>query len=837
MAYYIGIDLGTTNSAIATFDGEKTRVWKAKDQTDVTPSCIFIDKKGRTFYGNKAYKALNQHEDRVAHKFKRFMGTSTPIKFAGQSMSPEECSAEILRELFRCLPEEISHADDRYTVITVPAAFDQMQNEATKKAAEMANIGKVAVMQEPVAAIMSVMNSSEIKNGTFLIFDMGGGTLDVAIANCVNGKVDVIAHGGIAMCGGADIDTRIVSNIIMPWLLSNEDYDIPSNFMEIPKYRKLIRRAGYLAEEAKIELSSSETADIYGPLGPDIVDENDDEIELDITITREQVNGLMKDLLDSAVECARDTINKSGISATSFERIVFIGGPTNYKPLRDYVTKELGIRSNGLEVNPMTAVAEGAAIYAEAIDWNSVEHERKNSNSVMESAESLGLKFKYEARTTKDKARLAVLMSANVTGYTLQIRSVDTGWDSGMLALKNKTMIMLPLAKKGENKFEVTILDEYDRKIPLDEDTITITKTISSIGSVLASYTLGVEVKANSLSNDTELDVLVHEGDKLPVSGKKVYKATEKIKAGDDASINFKLWQGNITSKISDNKYVGCLKIEGTDLDYGAIRPDDEIIFEYTINEGGSFNVTVNLTRLDITVDSNKNFYAATEGQKDMSSEQAIEEVIDDGKQLSNRADTLRETIDDPRIAEVERIASNAQALDDDAVIDPEKVKKNSDEIIRAKKLLDDIRNDNLVTVRKSELNNLREEYVSSVEKYATPAEKQEFSNAFNNLQSLLGRKDGEFESIIEDLHGRFFSIEFQRSKEFLAGLFNYLRERPFLFEDSTMYHKFVNAGIKLVNDDRYDDLRGLIIFVIQKGISRNSGDTLSSIATNIIRG
>ena len=214
MKYYVGIDLGTTNSAISVFDGEEVRIYKSKGQSDVTPSNIYIDKKGKRFYGHKAYEALKgANSERVAKKFKRYMGTSTNIEFADITMTPVECSAEILRELMRCLPEDIMLSDDKATVITVPAAFDQRQNTATEEAAKLANIGKVALMQEPVAAIMRIVKNTQ-KNGSFIIFDMGGGTLDVAIATYFNGKVDVIAHGGIAMCGGADIDRLIVNEIV-----------------------------------------------------------------------------------------------------------------------------------------------------------------------------------------------------------------------------------------------------------------------------------------------------------------------------------------------------------------------------------------------------------------------------------------------------------------------------------------------------------------------------------------------------------------------------------------------------------------------------------------------
>lgn len=137
---------------------------------------------------------------------------------------------------------------------------------------------------------------------------MGGGTLDVAIANCLNGKVDVIAHGGIAMCGGADIDRRIVDNVIKPWLLDNGDYNIPKDFIKIPKYQKLLQRARYRAEEAKINLSSEEETTIEGTLGPDITDENGEEIELDIDFSREDLNAIIRDIADEAVTCARETI-------------------------------------------------------------------------------------------------------------------------------------------------------------------------------------------------------------------------------------------------------------------------------------------------------------------------------------------------------------------------------------------------------------------------------------------------------------------------------------------------------------------------------------------------
>ena len=133
MTNYVGIDLGTTNSAICTYDGSITRVWKSPEQNDVTPSAIYIDRRGNKQVGQRAYNAAPRSPDNCATLFKRFMGTSTPIELSvvDQTFTPEECSAEVLRTLFGYLPEELRNSPDTGTVITVPAAFNLMQKDAT----------------------------------------------------------------------------------------------------------------------------------------------------------------------------------------------------------------------------------------------------------------------------------------------------------------------------------------------------------------------------------------------------------------------------------------------------------------------------------------------------------------------------------------------------------------------------------------------------------------------------------------------------------------------------------------------------------------------------------
>ena len=435
MKNYVGIDLGTTNSAICSYDGEQTRIWKSPEQNDVTPSAIYIGRRGNKYVGKRAYDSAARSPDNAATLFKRLMGTSTPIRLPAVeiTMTPEECSGEMLRALFGYLPEEVRNNPDTGTVITVPAAFNQMQKNATMEAAEMAGIGRVALMQEPVAAVMSVMRARSA-DAIFVIYDLGGGTLDVAIAESLAGRINLLAHGGIAMCGGRDFDRLVVDNVIKPWLL--DEFDLPENLSANPSYKRLMRVAAWAAERAKVELSArEETAIRMEEVDVGVRDESGEEIYLDIPVNRSTLDGLMTEKVDESIEATRETLDKAGLTPHDVERVVFIGGPTVYKPLRDRVAFELGLPAS-TEVNPMTAVAEGAAIFAESIDWTSQSRNRKTSRGSLTASGPLKVTFNYNARTPSDRAKIIAQVDGEVApGTEFQVDNLDTGWNSGRIVL------------------------------------------------------------------------------------------------------------------------------------------------------------------------------------------------------------------------------------------------------------------------------------------------------------------------------------------------------------------------------------------------------------------
>ncbi|MDR1394625.1 MAG: Hsp70 family protein, partial [Deltaproteobacteria bacterium] len=537
MKHFIGIDLGTTNSVIATFDGQDPRIWKSPEQSDITPSAIFIDRRGRRYIGQRAYDAAPRDPENSALLFKRLMGTSTPIRLAaaGLTLTPQECSAEILKALCGYLDEEILPQDRTAAVITVPAAFNQMQKNATQKAASLAGIGQAALIQEPVAAVMSVMRSDR-PEGLFLIYDLGGGTLDIALAEALGGRVNLLAHGGLALFGGRDFDRILVHSLVRPWLMNN--FSLPDDLPASPRYRSLMRLAAWAAEKAKTELSvREETVISLSENETRTADLDGAEIFLDIPLSRTAFDNLMARQITESVEAARETLEKAGLSPGDLERIVFIGGPTKYKPLRDKVAFELGIRS-AAQVNPLTAVAEGASIYAESIDWTTPGRSRKKGPGRLASQGSLPLIFNYPSRTPEARAVISLQADNPPSGAEFQVDSLDTGWTSGRLPLTGGASVRVNLAKPGENTFKVFAFQASGQALPLNEDRLVITRTAAAVESIPASHSLGIEVLEKH-GGRPALAFLVRSGESLPKKGVQIFRAAETLRAGEAKSLNF----------------------------------------------------------------------------------------------------------------------------------------------------------------------------------------------------------------------------------------------------------------------------------------------------------
>lgn len=828
MRSYVGIDLGTTNSAICIYDGENVRLFKSPEQNDVTPSAIFIDKRGNKYYGKRAYDSAAQSPDNAATKFKRMMGTSTPIKLPAVSviMTPEECSAEILKICFGYLPEEIRNDPETGTVITVPAAFNQMQKDATMAAAEMAGLGKVALMQEPVAAVMSEMRHRK-SDGTFLVFDLGGGTLDIAIATSTKGRVSLQAHGGIAMCGGTDFDRILLENVVKPWLIDN--FKLPEDLTVNPKYKKLMRMALWAAEKAKIAMSSSDEAMIAlmdSELG--VKDENDEDIYIDIPIVRATLDGLIAERINESIASARETMGKAGLDANDIERIVFVGGPTHYKPLRDKVSFELGIAAS-TDVNPMTAVAEGAAVFAESIDWSNESRGRKSNRGALSTGGKIDLTFNYIARTPDLRSRIGAKLGGQIVdGAEFQVDSLDTGWSSGRIKLKDGATVEVDLSKPGENTFKIFVFDAEGGPLTLVNNKIVITRTAATIDAIPASSSIGIEINNKGRG---ELVYLVKEGDHLPKKGTEVFKAIESLRAGSSNGLHFILREGEIKNPVTDNRFIGELTIKGTDFDEGVISQGEELICDYEILDSGQIRLSVSVPKIGGNFDSGKNFYSRQEGQVNYTN--ASKQIADEVETVRNKIASISDKIEDPKIDQALQKLNDAKVESGES--DPETAKQAMDNVQEAKKLLDDVRRANVKVIRQIDLDNCVKFFNDLIREHARPTEANAFDNLARTAQRSIDSNAADFESHLDQLRGRNWEILW-RQDWFVMDTFNRFSQESWQFADQIQFSELVVHGKEAIKADDMEKLRRVLGGLYSIRISTDGSDEMLA-ASNITRG
>ena len=827
---YVGIDLGTTNSAICSFDGDKIYLYKSPEQHDVTPSAIFIDRRGNKYVGSRAYNNAARNPDNATVLFKRLMGTSTPVKLpaVNLTMTPEECSAEVLRALYSYLPEEIRCDGDIGIVITVPAAFNQMQKDSTMVAADAAGLGRVALMQEPVAAVMSVMRQRK-NDGVFVVYDLGGGTLDIAIAESISGRVTLLAHGGIAMCGGRDFDRILFDSIVKPWLLEN--FDLPEDLTTNPQFKSLLRMATWATEKAKIELSQKEEAVVSLPeteLG--VRDQAGEEIYIDITIDRKRYDGLIGPKVEESIVSARETLEKAGLSPHDVERVVFVGGPTHYKPLRDKVAFELGIAPS-TDVNPMTAVAEGAAVFAESIDWASQSRGRKSARGAISAGGALDLSFNYIARTPDSKAKIvAKLGSSAPAGVEFQIDSLDTGWSSGRIALKDGAGIELNLTKPGDNTFKVFVFDSNGGPVSLREDKIVIARTAASIDAIPASHSVGVEAR-DKVGGRLSLDYLVREGEQLPKKGKKTFKAGESLKAGSAGSIKFKLWEGDISDPINDNRFIGMFEIKGTDFDDGVIAAGAELICEYEVLDSGNIVLEVSVPSISGSFQSGRNFYSSQEGKVDYTNQ--AKNIQEQSDHTLQRLDEMASKVDDPRLEQAREKLEQASTIKTDEA-DPETAKQAMDHVQEAKRLLALTRKEHLKDIRQLELDKAVDFFDKVVRQHARPTEASSFDNLVKTAQRAIDNNSGDFESHLDDLRSRNFMILW-RQDWFVIERFKWLAEDTYLFPDAREHAHLVAAGAEALKANDIDKLRAVVAHLDSIRIGSAGEDDMLA-GANIVR-
>jgi molecular chaperone DnaK len=354
-----GIDLGTTNSAIARLESSGPVVIKNGDETEVTPSVVRIDARGVVTVGRRARQHLEADPANTRSEFKRLMGTAERFKFekAAKTFSSEELSAEVLKAL-RADARDRTGVDVEAAVITVPALFELSQCEATSKAAQLAGFRVSPLLQEPIASAIACGFSGKPADGYWLVYDLGGGTFDTSLMNARDGRMRVVDHAGDNFLGGKDFDWKLVEHVLEQL---KQQYALPSLARGNPTYLRALARLKAGCEEAKIELSRRELVSVQIPALCE--DDAGVEVDVDVPIRRADFEKLILPSVERSVAIAKALLEKEGLGATALEKLIFVGGPTLTPIIRTAVESALGLKAE-VGIDPMTAVAQGAAVFA-----------------------------------------------------------------------------------------------------------------------------------------------------------------------------------------------------------------------------------------------------------------------------------------------------------------------------------------------------------------------------------------------------------------------------------------------------------------------------------------
>ena len=353
MGRAVGIDLGTTNSVVSALEGGDATVIANSEGSRTTPSVVAFTKNGEVIVGQSAKNQAVTNVDRTIRSVKRHIGTDWSVDIDGKKYTPQEISARTLMKLKRdaeaYLGEEVTDA-----VITVPAYFSDSQRQATKEAGTIAGLNVLRIVNEPTAAALAYGLEKGEKEQTILVFDLGGGTFDVSLLEIGDGVVEVRATAGDNKLGGDDWDQRIVD-----WLV--EKFKASSG-VDLSKDKMAMQRLREAAEKAKIELSSSQTANINLPYIT--VDADKNPLFLDENLTRTEFQRITQDLLDRTKAPFNQVIKDAGIAISDIDHVVLVGGSTRMPAVTEMVKELTGGREPNKGVNPDEVVAVGAALQA-----------------------------------------------------------------------------------------------------------------------------------------------------------------------------------------------------------------------------------------------------------------------------------------------------------------------------------------------------------------------------------------------------------------------------------------------------------------------------------------
>ena len=351
MEKIIGIDLGTTNSCVAVFEGGEPVVITNPEGARTTPSVVAFSKTGERMVGQVAKRQAITNPDRTVISIKREMGTNFKVNIDDKAYTPQEISAMILQKM-KADAEAFLGTKVNKAVITVPAYFSDAQRQATKDAGKIAGLEVLRIINEPTAAALAYGLDKEVDQ-KIMIYDLGGGTFDVSLLEISDGVFEVLATAGNNRLGGDDFDKRIIDWIADTFAKENGGIDLRKDKMALQRLKEA-------AEKAKIELSGMTSAQINLPF---ITADANGPKHFEATLTRSKFNELTADLVEATMGPTKRVLSDAGLNVNQVDRVLLVGGSTRIPAVQDAVKNFIG-KDPFKGINPDECVAIGAAVQA-----------------------------------------------------------------------------------------------------------------------------------------------------------------------------------------------------------------------------------------------------------------------------------------------------------------------------------------------------------------------------------------------------------------------------------------------------------------------------------------